>query len=261
MVNHRRFEMFSALNCCFVFIFAATLAVRTARADQAPAQTPTPVQFNIPADAPVRIVHFAFDRSPAGMTAFHYDVQNVSGQGLVAVEIRWQAEFGEQAGSAVVNRDDRWLTGQLAAGASEHFQVTNVASVRATRAGGSNPQPSVAQSAATAEPMTRLVADLSYAELEDGSRLGTNSAQVGHEIDKARHSQITATGKLLNAFGTSGGEGLTHALEQGSAAGAEDSAAQELNARMLGLLRDQGLDAAVLELQRISALSVPESRD
>jgi hypothetical protein len=209
-------------------------------------------------------VNFAFDRSPAGMAAFHYDIQNASGQGMIALEVRWAVEFGEvsgnEGGNVVVNRDDRWLTGQLAAGASDHFQVTNVASTRTWQASDSgNPQPVAAQRSG-AEAMTRLVGTVSYVELEDGSRLGSDAAKVGQEVDKARRAQLSAATKLLNIFGTGGNEALAHAIRQGSTGG-EDAATQELNARLLGLLQDQGTDAVVLELQRISGLTPPESRD
>lgn len=239
------------LNCSLTLVFASALAGIAAAADQASLQTQAGVQIDIPADAPVHIINFGLDPSPAGMTAFHYDVRNVSGQGLVAVEIRWQMQFGERPGSVISNRDDRWLTGQLAPGASEHFQVTNVAG---------SVQPTAAQHSAAAQPATRLVAWIAYAELEDGSRQGLDSAKVGEEITNARRAQLSACTKLLEAFGTGGGEGLAQALRQSSAAGTQDPAAQELTARMLSLLTNQGPDAVVLELQRISTLSVPEIR-
>jgi hypothetical protein len=259
MPNRKKLAVLVSLNCVIVL---ALVIARPARADQSSAHTPSNVQIEIPPDVPVRIVNFAFDPSPAGMSAFHYDVRNTSGQALVAVEVRWEAQFGDGPGAVVVNRDDRWFTNQLPAGASAHFQVTNVANTRPWTASDSrNPQPTVAQPAASAAPMTRLVATVSYLELEDGSRTGADAAQVGKEIDQARRAQLAATTKLLNAFGTGGNEALAHAIQQGSATTGGDAAAQELNARMLGLLQDQGLDAVVLELQRISALGLPQPRD
>jgi hypothetical protein len=249
-----------------MLVFGAVLAVRPVRAEQASTKLPSGVQIDIPADVPVRIVNFAFDHSSPGMTAFHYDVQNASGQGLVALEVRWQGQFGAQggtqSGNRIVNRDDRWLTGQLAAGASEHFQVTNVATTRDWQPSSSvNPQPTVAQPTAGAQGMTGLVGTIAYIELEDGSRMGSDAAQVGQEIDKARRAQLAASAKLLNVFGTGGNEALAHAIQHGSATGGGDAATQELNARLLGLLQDQGMDAVVLELQRISGLAPPQSRE
>ena len=259
-------RVLAASGCSIVLILGAVLAVRPARAEQASTKMPSGVQIDIPADVPVRIVNFAFDHSAAGMTAFHYDVQNASGQGLVALEVRWQGQFGAQGGSQsgnlIVNRDDRWLTGQLAAGASEHFQVTNVATIRDWQASSSaNPQPTVAQPTAGTQSMAGLVGTIAYVELEDGSRMGSDAAQVGQEIDKARRAQLAASAKLLNVFGTAGNEALAHAIQQGSSSGGGDAATQELNARLLGLLQDKGMDAVVLELQRISGLTPPQSRE
>jgi len=250
--------------CSIVLVLGAILAARPARAEQA--KVPSGVQIDIPADVPVRIVNFAFDHSAAGMTAFHYDVQNVSGQGLVALEVRWQGQFGAhdgtQSGNLIVNRDDRWLTGQLAAGASEHFQVTNVATTREWQASSSaNPQPIVAQPTPGAQSMSGLVGTIAYVELEDGTRTASDAAQVGEAIDKARHAQLATSAKLLNVFGTAGNEALAHAIQQGSASGGADAATQELNSRLLGLLQDKGMDAVVLELQRISGLAAPQSRE
>ncbi len=261
MLAHSKSRLLAASGCSLVLVLGAAMAARPARADQVSTKVPPGVQINIPADAPVRIVNFAFDHSPAGMAAFHYDVQNVAGQGIMALEVRWQVQFGDQAGSVVANRDDRWLTGQLAAGASDHFQVTNVASTRSFHASDlKDPQPAVVQPTAP-EGMTRLVASVAYVELEDGSRMGSDAAKVGQEIDQARRAQLAATAKLLTAFNTGGSEALAHAIQQGSATGGEDAATQELNARMLGLLQEEGTDAVVLELQRISGLAIPESRE
>lgn len=266
MPSNSKRSVFTAAGCSFVLILGAILAARPACAEQASTKVPAGVQIDIPADVPVRIVNFAFDRSGPGMTAFRYDVQNTSGQGLVALEIRWQARFsdplGSQGGSVVVNRDDRWLVGQLAAGASEHFQVTNVATTRNWRLSDSHtPQVTVVQRTPNAESMSELVGTVAYVELEDGSRLGSDTATVGQEIDKARRAQLAAAAKLLSVFGTGGHDSLAHAIQQGSATGGEDVATQELNARLLGLLQEQGVDAVVLELQRISSLTVPESRN
>jgi hypothetical protein len=146
MLAHSKSRLLIASGCSLVLVLGAAVVARPARADQVSSKVPAGVQISIAADAPVRIVNFAFDRSPAGMAAFHYDVQNVSGQGVMALEVRWQVQFGDQAGSVVANRDDRWLTGQLAAGASDHFQVTNVASTRSFHASDPrDPQPAVAQ--------------------------------------------------------------------------------------------------------------------
>lgn len=266
MVSLSKSKAFAAAGCSLVLILGAMLTARPMRAQQVSTKAPAGVQLDIPADVPVRIVNFGFDRSGQGMTAFHYDVQNASGQGLVAIEIRWQAQFGGASGSGdgsvVVNRDDRWLTGQLAAGGSEHFQVANVATTRHWRLSGlNNPQVTAVQRTASAESMTRLVGSVAYVELEDGSRTGSDAARVGQEIDRARRAQLSAAAKLLNVFGTGGDEALAHAIQQGSTTGGEDAATQELNARLLGLLQGQGADAVVLELQRISGLTVPESRD
>lgn len=266
MCTNSRSRVLAASGCSLILALSAVLAAQPARAEQASTKMPSGVQIDIPADVPVRIVNFAFDHSAAGMTAFHYDVQNVSGQGLVALEVRWQGQFGAhdgtQSGNLIVNRDDRWLTGQLAAGASEHFQVTNVATSRDWQASSSaNPQPTVAQPTAGAQSMSGLVGTIAYVELEDGSRMGSDAAQVGQEIDKARRAQLAASAKLLNVFGSGGNEALAHAIQQGSASGGSDAATQELNARLLGLLQNQGMDAVVLELQRIAGLAPPQARE
>ena len=191
------------------------------------------VEINTSPEVPLRITNFAFDPSPAGMMAFRYDVQNVSGQGLVAVEVRWQTYFGEHAAIAFSNRDDRWLSGQLAADGSERFQVSNV------------PGPS-----APGSP-SRLVATITYAEFEDGTRLGSDAARVGREISQARRATLTAYGKLLETFDSGGGEALVQALKQNSAPQGQDPAVQAATARLLGILSEDGVDAVVEELQRV----------
>jgi len=223
-----------ALGCAIVSLGVAVSAAR------AVSQT-AKVQIDVPADVPLRIVNFAFDSSPAGMIAFHYDVRNVSGQGLVAVEARWHA------GASFSNRDDRWLTGQLASGEAEHFQVTNV--------------PVAASSSPALLTMT-----VSYAELEDGTRLGADAAQVGKEIDAARRAEVAAYARLLETFNAGGSEALTAALKTATTplasarAAALDPAVQAATARLSGILNDQGVDAVVLELQRVAALNLPEPR-
>jgi hypothetical protein len=190
-------------------------------------------------EMPVRITNFRFDASRGDMIAFQYDVQNTSGQGLMAVEVHWEAQTGEVK-STISNRSDNWLTGQLAADHSEHFQVSNVANF-------------------PRQPLTRLIGTVAYAELEDGSRFGTDAAQVGKQIEAARHATVASYAKLLDTFDSRGGDALTQALKLQSAASGLDPAVQEATGRLLGILHDQGVDAAVKELQRVATLSVPEA--
>ena len=229
---------------CAIFCLGIALSGSRARAgsDAAAAK----VQIDVPADISLRIVNFGFDASPAGMAAFHYDVQNASTQGLLAVEVRWHVGSGDQGGTAFSNRDDRWLTGQLAAGESEHFQVTNVP-------------------VAASQPSPRLTMTIAYAEFEDGARLGDNAAQVGKEIDSARRSEVAAYARLLEAFNAGGSEALVSALKSGIPAttakgGVREPSVQAAGARLLGILNDQGADAVVLELRRVSTLTLPEPR-
>ncbi|HEY6292261.1 MAG TPA: hypothetical protein VI455_11990 [Terriglobia bacterium] len=234
-----------------ILCLGVTLSGRWARAGSDAAAASGRVQIDVPADVPLRIVNFGFDASPAGMTAFHYDVKNVSGQGLVAVEVRWRS-----GGASFSNRDDRWLTGQLAAGESEHFQVSNVPG-----ASSPNREPNP-----TSQSSSRLTMKITYAELEDGARVGTDAAQVGKEIDAARRAELASYAKLLETFNAGGSEALVHALKPAiatptaTAATALEPGVQAAAARLAGILNDQGVDAVVLELQRVSALSLPESR-
>ena len=217
------------------------LAVSLAAFGQYPAIATAPpnVALSVSPDIPLRLVNFKFDTSRSDMLAFRYDVQNDSGEGLMAVEVSWRAEFGGSAVS-IANRDDRWLTGQLPAGGRERFQVTNVPD-------------------SGAQPLTRLVATVTYAEFEDGSRLGSNAAAVGKEVDAGRRATLASYAKLLATFNPGGGDALIRALKLGSATGAPAQlpAVQEANARLLGILADRGVDAVVLELQRVSTLTLP----
>jgi hypothetical protein len=204
--------------------------------------SPLPVvDINVPAETPVRIVNFRFDRSPAGMRAFHYDIQNVSGQGLVAVEVRWQTYYGDKPGASITNRDDRWLTGLLASNDSARFQVSNISGP-----GG--------------QPLTRLAPTVTYAEFEDGSRLGADAARVGQQVTAARKTTVATYARLLETFNGGGSQALVQALKQQNATPGLDPATQASTAHLLGLLADQGVDAVVLELQRVSAMSLPEAR-
>jgi hypothetical protein len=235
--------------CIFVAWVAVVLLGLPVAASEASA-VPVGVQIEIPADIPLHITNFAFDPSPSSMTAFHYDIQNVSGQGLVAIEVRWQTQSGGQSGAVVTNRDDRWLTGQLATGQAEHFQVTNVPNhLLDTK---------VVQAGSTAQRLSGMVGTIAYVEFEDGTRLGADAASVGKEIDEARRTAIAAYAKLLDTFNASGSEALVRALQQ--QVSAPNAAIQEATARLLGILKDQGPDAVVLELQRVAALPVPEGR-
>lgn len=224
----------SALMACV----SITFSVAPVAAINGGASLPA-LEVNIPPEIPLRIVNFHFDPCPRGMVAFHYDVQNASSQGLVAVEVRWQTYSGESPSTEIANRDDRWTTGPLAANRSARFQVSNVASP-------------------ANQPVTRLVGTIAYAELEDGNGLGTDAARVGRQIAQGRKRTLATYGKLLEAFNAGGSEALTPALKQQSAAPGLDAATQAATAHLLGLLADQGVDAVVLELERVTTLSLPE---
>ena len=231
--------------------FAVTLSGLLVRASAA-ASLPAGVQIEVPADIPLHLTNFRYDPSPSGMTAFHYDVQNASGQGLVAMEVRWQTQLAAGPGAVVTNRDDRWVTGQLAAGQMERFQVTNVPNHA--------PSTNAAQSKQATERLSGMVGTITYAEFEDGTRVGVDAATIGKEIDAARRTAIATYARFLDTFSAGGSEALMQALRQQNAAHDQNSAAQEATARLLGILNDQGTDAAVQELQRVAALTVPEGR-
>jgi len=190
-------------------------------------------------EMPVRISNFRLDPAGTDMIAFHYDVQNKSGQGLMAVEVHWEAQTGAVT-STISNRSDNWLSGQLAADQSEHFQVSNVANF-------------------PRQPLTRLVGTIAYAELEDGTRVGTDAAQIGKQIDAGRRAAAASYTKLLDVFNSAGSDALVHALKELGAAQGENPAVQEATGRLAGILNDQGVDAVVKELQRVATLSIPEA--
>ncbi|HEV2382690.1 MAG TPA: hypothetical protein VG206_23230 [Terriglobia bacterium] len=241
-------KLFSYLFVTFLAAIVLVLPVRAGEAGSAPAG----VQIEVPADIPLHITNFGFDPSPSSMTAFHYDVQNSAGQGLVAVEVRWQTQLAGKSGVTVTNRDDRWLTGQLATGQAERFQVTNVPNEA--------PSTNAAQAKLAPQQLSGMVATVTYAEFEDGTRLGSEAAAIGKEIDAARRTAVAAYAKLLDTFNSSGSEAMVQALKQQNAAHDQSSAVQEATARLLGVLNDQGVDAVVQELQRVAALTIPEGR-
>jgi len=187
------FGIISAVTCVSI-----TLLVTPAAVINQDASLPA-LEINVPPDIPVRIMHFQFDPSPRGMTAFHYDVQNLSGQGLVAVEVRWQTQSRDHPRADFTNQDDRWLTGLLASNDFARFRVTNVSSP-------------------ATQPLTRLTGAIAYAEFEDGTRLGTDGAAVGQKIKQERKATLAGYGKLLETFNIGGGEALTQALKQQAAA-------------------------------------------
>jgi hypothetical protein len=238
----------------FSFLFVGCLALATLAVPVCAGETAVPagVQIEVPADIPLHIVNFKFDASPSSMTAFHYDIQNAAGQGLVAVEVRWETQLAGKSGVVVTNRDDRWLSGQLATGLSERFQVTNVPN--------HTPSTNAAQASAATQPLSGITGTVTYAEFEDGTRVGSDAATVGKEIDAARRTAVAAYAKLLDTFNASGSEALVQALKQQNATHDQSSAVQEATARLLGILNDQGVDAAVQELQRVAALTIPEAR-
>jgi hypothetical protein len=235
----------------FITSLAALILVLPVRASEG-ASVPAGVQIEVPADIPLQITNFSLDPSPSSMTAFHYDVKNSAGQGLVAVEVRWQTQLAGKPGTTVTNRDDRWLTGQLGSGQLERFQVTNVPN--------SAPSATAAQAKVAPQPLSGMVGTVTYAEFEDGTRVGADAAVIGKEIDSARRTAVAAYAKLLDTFNASGSEALVQALKLQNAAHDQSSAVQEATARLLGILSDQGVDGVVQELQRVSALPIPEGR-
>jgi hypothetical protein len=241
-------KLFSSLFVVSLAIAGLGPSVRASEATSVPAG----VQIEVPADIPLHITNFRFDPSPSSMTAFHYDIENASGQGLVAIEVRWQTQLNGKSGVLVTNRDDRWLSGQLATGLAERFQVTNVPNHA--------PSASAAQVNPAAQRLSGMAGTITYAEFEDGTRLGADAATVGKEIDAARRTAVAAYAKLLDTFNAGGGEALVQELRQQNAAPNQNSAVQEASARLLGILNDQGADAVVRELQRVTALTVPEAR-
>src|SRR5215472_7642521 len=108
------------------YLIAACLVLAANVPGRAGESTTPAVELATQPDTPIRITNFRFDASHKGTIAFQYDVQNTSGQGLMAVEVHWEAQTGDVK-STIPNRSDNWLTGQLAAEQSEHFQVSNVA--------------------------------------------------------------------------------------------------------------------------------------
>jgi hypothetical protein len=230
MRAHR--SIYYLIAACFVLAVS-----RPAIAAEAPGPA---IEIAAQPQMPVGITNFRLDPSSAGMIAFQYDVQNKSGQGLLAVEVHWEAQTGKVS-SIIANRSDNWLTGQLAADQSEHFQVSNVANF-------------------PRQPLTRLVGTVAYVQLEDGTQFGTEAAQIGKQIDAARHAAVAAYAKLLDTFNSAGSDALAQALKQESATRGQDPAVQEATGRLQGMLDAQGVDAVVKELQRVAALSVPEVR-
>ena len=199
------------------------------------------ITVNISPDVPVRITDFRFDRSAAGMpAAFRYDLQNTSGQGLVAIEVRWETSFDANDTARFSTRDDRWLTGLLPSNHTEGFQVSNVPNVPAQ------------------VPLSHVSANVSYAEFEDGTALGTDVVRVGSEIAKARRKQLAAYAEILDTFGSGGSDALVQALKQHGTAHDQDPAVQAATAWLLGILSNEGVDGVIEKLQRCSTLSVPD---
>jgi len=221
------------------YLIAACLVVAFNVPSPAAEGTTPAVEIAAQPGTPVRITNFRFDASGGAMIAFQYDVQNKSGQGLLAVEVHWEAQTGETS-NTFPNRSDNWLTGQLAADHSEHFQVSNVANF-------------------PRQPLTHLVGTIAYVELEDGTQFGTDAAEIGKQIDAARRAVTASYAKLLDTFNSGGSEALTQALKLQSAVRGQDPAVQEATGRLVGILDDQGVDAVVKELQRVATLSIPEA--
>jgi hypothetical protein len=222
----------------YYMIAACIVLAASLPANGAEGTTPA-VEIASQPETPVRIINFGFDATKAGTIAFQYDVQNKSGQGLLAVEVHWEAQTGGTS-STFPNRSDNWLTGQLAADHSEHFQVSNVANF-------------------PRQPLTRLVGTIAYGELEDGTQFGTDASEIGKQIDAARRAAAASYAKLLDTFNSGGGEALTQALKLQSATRGQDPAVQEATGRLVGIRDDQGVDAVVKELQRVATLSIPET--
>ncbi len=174
---------------------------------------------------------FAWSEKGAGSGS--YAIRNPRNSGLIAIEISWY--FETTTGTVrVTTFADRWIAGTSWLPATLTMQETFDAYVGA-RTGA----------------VQRLIAVVSYAEFQDGARMGDS---VRESLFSRRRQEIReAYAGLRSAFNAGGIEGLTEALKPAPRQNASERAA---GIRLRQILSDQGLEAVLADISRLLSLPV-----
>jgi hypothetical protein len=197
-----------------------------------------------PSDTPLLITNMREQYGSNGLLQ-HIDYMLVNGgsQKLTGAQISWSLKFANGSTPRVVQYTDYWSgeTGPLAVGASDPLEVAGL------RVAGKSGAPEVLLTSATAT--------ITYAEFEDGTRLGPNAAAASSWFSSERHARLAAYRKLLDAYRAGGATALSAAFETASPA---DTQADRGSRRVVGeIYRTQGVAGAVAELQRVLSLKLP----
>ncbi len=169
-----------------------------------------------------------FTWSETGVGSGAYTIRNASGSGLVAIEILWY--FETSAGVLrLATWADNWIAGTPFLPAALEMQDTFDAYV-GVKSGA----------------VRRIVAMVSYAEYQDGRKLG--DAERASFFDQRRRQIRDAYMKLRTAFNSGGAEGFAAALSPGPR---QTPAEQAAKTRLGQILRDEGIEAALAEIARV----------
>lgn len=189
------------------------------------------VAVNRPGMPELSRLNFAWSEKGAGSGS--YAIRNPRNSGLVAIEISWY--FETMAGAVrVTTFADSWIAGTSWLPATLTMQETFDAYVGA-RAGA----------------VQRLIAVVSYAEFQDGARMGDPEREG--VFSRRRREIREAYEKLRSAFNAGGLEGLTEALK---ATPRQTPAEQAARIRLRQILSDQGLEAVLADMSRVLSLPV-----
>lgn len=189
------------------------------------------VAVNRPGMPELSRLNFAWSEKGAGSGS--YAIRNPRNSGLVAIEISWY--FETTAGIVrVTTFADSWIAGTSSLPATLTAEETFDAYVGA-RSGA----------------LQRITAVVSYAEFQDGARMGDPEREG--VFSRRRREIREAYEKLRSAFNAGGLEGLTEALKSTPR---QTPAEQAARIRLRQILSDQGLEAVLADISRVLSLSI-----
>ncbi len=205
---------------------------------QATASTPT-ASLSISPTMPLELVKLEMRGEPPHL---EYTLRNTGAKSIVAIAVKWTLRVADEPSATVIrlSKDDLWPDGAeawLAPGKDKVFYLGGAF----TREG---------------KPVT-MDGELTYVELEDGTRLGTGADTIFAELTRTREAVLAEYRRALTAYNRSGKDGLNPELADARSSAKTDKARAVAAGALQSWLTQKGLAATVAYLKRTSALQVP----
>jgi hypothetical protein len=166
-----------------------------------------------------------------GVESMRYGLFNSSNSSLIAVEIWWDVYTAEGVGH-LVSREDNWVT-KIAILPPGSFETRPYDGFIKSRSG----------------KITRIVAQVEYAEFADGRKIGDKSTLAAFAAERSQFR--TTIQSLQQVYWERGAEGFVAALARQTKDTIPQRAAK---ARLREIHRTEGLPAALSEVARILSL-------